>query len=209
MKTDRSRAIVQQACLIMVMVLGTSCASSTAPVSPPPGTQKAGEQALEVAAEKTAQVNPEELIEPGDALEVIVRRGAGEEKYATAVRANGVVTVAFVDIDVKGLTEAEAEKRIDEQLASVIRHPRVQVRLAQKGVTRVRNFYVLGEVKGPGKYPLARRMTLLQALGQGGGSTDVADLEKVIVISRRGGETPQVRVANLQSVLVRETSVPT
>jgi hypothetical protein len=44
-------------------------------------------------------------------------------------------------------------------------------------------------------------MTLLQAIGQGGGHTDVGDLEKVIVISRQG-ETPQVRLANLRSVLV-------
>lgn len=203
MRIDRAPVIMKRACVIAIMVLGTGCASSTPPSgSPPPGAQAGGGNAPDVVAAETAQVNPEELIEPGDTLDVIVRRGAGEEKYAAAVRANGLVTVAFVDIDVKGLTEAEAEKRIDEQLASVIRNPRAQVRLVQKGVTRVRNFYVLGEVKSPGKYPLGRRTTLLQALGLGGGYTDVADIGKVIIISRQG-ETPQVRVANLQSVLVR------
>src|SRR5438034_8024031 len=48
---------------------------------------------------------------------------------------------------------------------------------------------------------MSRRMTLLQAIGQGGGQTEMGDLEKVIVISRQG-ETPQIRLANLRSVLV-------
>ena len=144
---------------------------------------------------------PQEIIEPGDGLEVLIQRGAGEEKYTVPVRPNGIITVAFVDIDVKGLTESEAEARITEELTEVIRNPRILVRITQKGPTRPRNVYVLGEVKNPGKFPMARRMSLLQALGQAGGHTDVGDLEKVIVISRQG-ETPQVRLANLRSVLV-------
>ncbi len=146
-------------------------------------------------------VEPEDLIEPGDTLEVIVRRGAGEEKYTTTVRTNGLVTVAFTDIDVKGLTEAEAEARMNEKLAEVIRNPRVQVRLVQKGITRPMNFYIFGEVKNPNKYPLTKRLTLLQAISIGGGHSDIADLRKVVVIRQRG-ETPVVKVANLETVLV-------
>ena len=47
---------------------------------------------------------------------------------------------------------------------------------------------------------MARRMTLLQAIAQAGGLSEVGDLEKVIVISRQE-ETPQVRLANLRRVL--------
>ncbi|MGH7274025.1 MAG: hypothetical protein ACREIQ_06205, partial [Nitrospiria bacterium] len=43
-------------------------------------------------------------IGPGDALEVIVRRGAGEERYAPTVKEDGTVPVSFVDVSVKGLT---------------------------------------------------------------------------------------------------------
>ena len=190
--------------LILVTVIGVwaGCASSVPPDSLPPGGQGSAVDVTGVMPQSLSKLDPVELIEAGDTLEVIVQRGAGEEKYATYVRANGIITVAFVDIDVKGLTEAEAEARITEQLMPVIRNPRVSVRLTQKGVTRTMNFYIFGEVKGPGKYPLGRRATLLQALGQGGGNTEVADLEKVLVISRRG-DTPQIRVANVQSVLER------
>ncbi|MEW6544173.1 MAG: polysaccharide biosynthesis/export family protein [Nitrospirota bacterium] len=146
-------------------------------------------------------VDPNDLIDAGDTLEVIVRRGAGEEKYAATVRSNGTITVAFTDVDVKGLTEAESEARLNEKLAAVIRNPRVQVRIAQKGITRPKFFYILGEVKNPGKLPLDRNMTLLQAISAGGGHSEVADMRKVVTISRRG-EVPVVRVANLQTVLV-------
>jgi polysaccharide export outer membrane protein len=145
-------------------------------------------------------VDPEDLIQPGDVLEVVVRRGAGEEKYAATVRANGLISVAFTDIDVKGLTEAEAEERINKKLSVVIRNPSVQVRLVQKGITRPKNFFIVGEVKSAGKYPLGRRTTLLQAISQANGYTDIASLEKVVIISRRG-EASLIRVANLHQAL--------
>jgi polysaccharide biosynthesis/export protein len=184
--------------LVVVMGLWTGCASSVSPdalLADAEGRAGEGKGAMHPSAE------PKEIIEADDTLEVLVQRGAGEEKYTAPVRPNGIITVAFVEIDVKGLTEAEAEVRITEELTDVIRNPRVLVRITQKGSGRVRNFYILGEVRSPGKFPMARRMTLLQAIGQGGGQTDVGDLEKVIVISRQG-ETPQIRLANLRSVLV-------
>ena len=184
--------------LVVVMGLWAGCASSVSPdalLADAEGRAGQGKGAMHPSAE------PKEIIEAGDGLEILIQRGAGEEKYTVPVRANCIISVAFVDIDVKGLTEDEAEARITEELNDVIRNPRVLVRIAQKGPTRVRNFYILGEVRTPGKFPMARRMTLLQAIGQGGGHTDVGDLEKVIVISRQG-ETPQIRLANLRSVLV-------
>ncbi|MBI4400185.1 MAG: polysaccharide export protein [Nitrospirae bacterium] len=186
---------------ILVLSGWVGCASSTPMLPPPTGENERAGGPAQAALKQVPAAEPAELLEPGDTLEVIVRRGAGEEKYTASISANGIVTVALMDINVKGLTEAEAEARITEQLMSVIRNPRVQVRLIQKGVTRAKNFYILGEVKGPGKYPLGRRTTILQAIGQGGGYTDVADLEKIIVISRQV-DPPQIRVANIQQVLV-------
>lgn len=191
--------------LLLLMVICGSGVGCTSPGSLAPQFENklsTREAALHALIAQTPTVDPEDLIEPGDTLEVIVRRGAGEERYTTTVRANGLITVAFIDIDVKGLTEADAEARITEELQSVIRNPRVQVRIAQKAALRPKNFYVLGEVRNPGKYQLGRRTTLLQALSQANGFTDVAALDKVVIISRLG-EQPQIRVANLETVLVR------
>ncbi|MGH7474313.1 MAG: polysaccharide biosynthesis/export family protein, partial [Candidatus Methylomirabilales bacterium] len=196
-----SHTLTRLMMLVVAMGLWAGCASSISPdalLAQAEGRAGSGKGATNPAG---AQAEPKEIIEPGDGLEVLVQRGAGEEKFTAPVRGNGIITVAFVDIDVKGLTEDEAEARITEELTEVIRNPRVLVRITQKGPTRVRNFYVLGEVRNAGKFPMARRMTLLQAIGQAGGNTEVGDLEKVIVISRQG-ETPQVRLANLRTVLV-------
>src|SRR6266496_700507 len=71
-------------------------------------------------------------IEPGDSLEVVVRRGAGEERSIVTVRDNGRVYVGSLDVDVKNLTVSEAEARITEQAATIIRNPRVEVSIKQK-----------------------------------------------------------------------------
>lgn len=150
-----------------------------------------------------AKPNTELIIERGDTLEIIVRRGAGEEKYGVTVLSSGVVTVSFQDIKVDGLTEVEAEEQIRRELSKVIKNPRVQVRLAAKRPVKPKSFYIFGEVKAPGKFQLDRDSSLLHALGQAGGYSDVAALNKVVVISRpqTAAEAPVIRVANVQAFL--------
>lgn len=186
--------------LAVMLGLSVACAGST----PPPQDRVGGGPAvLGAKPPLAAKRDPETIIEPGDTLEIIVRRGAGEEKYVATVLTSGVVTVSFQDINVQGLTEIEAEARVAQELSAVIKNPRVQVRLAQKRPVRPKNFYIFGEVKAAGKYTLERNATLLHALGQSGGYTDVADLNKVVIISRskEDPENPVVRVANVQSFL--------
>src|SRR3989454_7962072 len=89
-------------------------------------------------------------IEPGDRLEVVVRRGAGEERSLVTVRDNGRVYVGSLDIDVKNLTVPEAETRITEQAATIIRNPRVEVSIKQKKVLlRKQRVFLLGGGTGP------------------------------------------------------------
>ncbi|MDE3226553.1 MAG: polysaccharide biosynthesis/export family protein [Nitrospirota bacterium] len=148
-------------------------------------------------------VEPEDFIEPGDQLEVVVRRGAGEEKYLAVVRANGEINVSFTVVNVRGLSEFEAEERINEKLAKVIRNPYTQVRVAQKGSSRRKYYYIIGELKKPGRHEWLRGVTLLTAISAGESFTDVAALDRVVLISKRPGqEQPLVRVANLQRTLI-------
>ena len=197
-------ARIASICVLAIFVVSL-CAGCKVPgsITPEFAESKAdADETLTALANQTPTVDPEDLIESGDTLEVVVRRGAGEEKYASTVRANGLITVSFMDINVKGLTEAQAESAVSNKLAGVIRNPRVQIRIAQKVVPRLKNYYVLGEVKTPGRLPLGRNMTLLQALTQAQGYTDVAALDKVVVISRLG-EKPSIRVVNLENVLAQ------
>ena len=72
-------------------------------------------------------------IEAGDTVEVVIRRGAGEEKYSSLVRENGSVSVGFMEVDVGGVTVAEAERRVQEAAKPFMREPRAQIAL-KKGL---------------------------------------------------------------------------
>ncbi|MCX5724457.1 MAG: polysaccharide export protein [Nitrospirae bacterium] len=185
--------------LLLLLGLSTGCAKS----SPLGKDQAEGLGAIGSVPRGAAKQDPDTIIEPGDTLEIIVRRGAGEEKYAATVLTSGVITVSFQDINVRGLTEVEAEARVARELSAVIKHPRVQVRLAQKRILKPKNFYIFGEVKSAGKQLMEKDATLLHALGQAGGYTDVAALDRVIVISRpkASADNPVIRVANVDRFL--------
>src|SRR5439155_7897177 len=133
-------------------------------------------------------------IEPGDSLEVVVRRGAGEERSLVTVRDNGRVYVGSLDIDVKNLTLPEAEARITEQAATIIRNPRVEVSIKQKKLQlRKQRVFLLGGgtgQPGTGQFlatgaakmaELDRKTTVGQLVAQAG-YNDLAVLDDVRVI---------------------------
>jgi len=148
-------------------------------------------------------------IEPGDSLEVVVRRGAGEERSLVTVRDNGRVYVGSLDIDVKNLTVPEAETRITEQAATIIRNPRVEVSIKQKKVLlRKQRVFLLGGGTG---YPatgaflaaggakmaeLDRKTTVGQLLAQVG-FNDYAVLDDIRVI-RGDARKPEIIPVDLQ-----------
>src|SRR5260370_32428876 len=132
-------------------------------------------------------------IEPGDRLEVVVRRGGGEERSRVTVRDNGRVYVGSLDIDVKNLTVPEAEARITEQAATIIRNPRIEVSIKQKKVLlRKQRVFLLGGGTGqPGTgaflttgaakmAELDRKTTVGQLLAQVA-FNDLAVLDDVLV----------------------------
>jgi len=128
-------------------------------------------------------------ITTGDVLEVVIRRGAGEEKYTGTVRDNGMLSVSFIDVNVKGLSLLDAEKKLTELLAPYIKEPRVQILFKQKVITD--RIYVFGEVNKPGVIPLEPGMTVVDALGKADGYTKAAYLPSVRVL-RGGGDRPEV-----------------
>ena len=140
-------------------------------------------------------------IGPGDVLEVIVRRGAGEERYTPTVKEDGTVPVSFVDVSVKGLTPGQAAARIEAALAELIKEPKVQVIVKQKAIT-TQKVLVLGEVKKPGVYPLSPGFTILQAIAGADSYTETAILEDVRII-RGGLAQPVILSSNIERLLKR------
>lgn len=161
----------------------------------PPGTAVPPLPKGDVYADETVPTS-ETPIETGDTLEVVIRRGAGEEKVSSIVRENGKISVGFMEVDVGGVTAAVAEARVQEAAAPYMRQPRVQV-LLKKKVLKVKRVFVLGDVKKPGMVPMPRHMTVLQAIAAADMYQETALLEEVLVI--RGGNLakPHILLADL------------
>ncbi len=135
-------------------------------------------------------------IETGDTLEVVIRRGAGEEKYSSLVRENGSVSVGFMEVPVGGVTVAEAERRVQDAARPFMREPRAQVMLKKK-LLKIKRVFIFGDVKKPGMIPMARNMTVLQALAAADNFYETALLEEIRVV--RGGDfaNPKILTADL------------
>ncbi len=135
-------------------------------------------------------------IETGDTLDIVIRRGAGEEKFSGIVRENGKISVGFMEVEVGGLTVAGAEQRVQEAAAPFMRQPRVQVALKKK-LLKVKRIFVFGDVKKPGMIPMARNMTVLQAIAAADAYHETALLEEIRIV--RGGDLarPSMLTADL------------
>jgi len=144
----------------------------------------------DVYADETVPTS-DTTIETGDTLEVIIRRGAGEEKFVSVVQENGKVSVGFMEVDVRGATGALAEARVQEAAVPYMRQPHVQV-LLKKKVLKVKRVFVFGDVKKPGMVPMQRHMTVLQALAAVDSYQETALMEEVRVI--RGGDLARPRI---------------
>src|SRR3989475_9071980 len=144
-------ASVSRAAGLLCVVLGLSFACSPIPYNTTSDSPFAAPVTPEDLYYEEAEQGPPR-IEPGDSLEVVVRRGGGEERSLVTVRENGRVYVGSLDIEVKNLNTSEAEARITEQAATLIRNPRVEVSIKQKRIQlcKQRVFLLGGGIGGPG-----------------------------------------------------------
>ena len=104
------------------------------------------------------------------------------------VSSDGIITYPLLGrVKVGGLTIPEVEKALLDLLGKdYLVNPQVTVFVQEYGT-----IYVIGEVHTPGPYPLKPHMSLMSALAMAGGITDLAALDKVIVI-RKEGDSKQV-----------------
>jgi protein involved in polysaccharide export with SLBB domain len=185
---------VAAACAVGLLLL-TGCRNPGQSSLPPSAVSSAGQTVPplpkgDVYADETVPT-AETPIETGDTLEIVIRRGAGEEKFSGVVRENGKISVGFMEVDVGGVTAAEAERRVQEAAKPFMRDPRVQVTLKKK-LLKVKRVFVFGDVKKPGMIPMARHMTVLQALSAAEAYQETALLEEIRVI--RGGDLSKPRI---------------
>ncbi|RYD22966.1 MAG: hypothetical protein EOP88_05995 [Verrucomicrobiaceae bacterium] len=182
-----------QACLagslsLLMAVVSTSCGD----LNPPPPVPS------EVSRSK-----PSSTLAAGDEINVTFS-GAPELNTKQKIQANGKVSLPTVgDVSAAGKSITSFQSQLTSLYGPHLQDPTVIVSLeaASAGV------YVSGEVLRPGKIPLDRPMTALEAVMEAGGFTKFANPKQVIVVRNQGGRN-QRYVLNMNDALSGAESSP-
>ncbi len=103
------------------------------------------------------------------------------------VSPDGAITFPYIGkVVVKGLTLMQIQENIQTRLADYMKYPVVTVSLRE---SRSRMFFVYGEVKIPGAYPIQQNMSVLRAVSMAGGFTPVAATNEVKILRAKADQS--------------------
>jgi polysaccharide biosynthesis/export protein len=183
--TPRIWSVLAQAmtCVLAAFVmLATSGCETNAPTAPIPASASAA--------------RPSGTLAPGDEITVTFS-SAPELNTKQKIQPNGKVSMPTIgDVTASGRTINSLQSTLTSLYQPHLQDPTVVVSLesAAAGV------YVSGEVLRPGKIPLDRPMTALEAVMEAGGFTKFANPKQVIVVRNEKGRT-QRYVLNMNNAL--------
>jgi polysaccharide export outer membrane protein len=130
------------------------------------------------------------VIQPRDTIVVHVR----DQPTMTGeflVREDGAYLQPWLGtVTVGQRTTAEVAAELQGRLESLVVKPQVTVSIAKAAPVRVN---VVGEVKTPGVYELARDRTVMGALAAAGWLTDFASKDRIFVIRSGGDQEMRIR----------------
>lgn len=125
------------------------------------------------------------LIGAGDILQINVWREPEASVPSTVVRPDGKISLPLIsDVAVVGLTPKQAEVMLARELGRFITGAHVTVVMTAINSKKV---YLVGAVKTEGPLAYTYRMSVLQAISEGGGLTDYAKRKKIYVLRTQNG----------------------
>ncbi len=121
------------------------------------------------------------VIGPQDVLAINVWREP-EISRTVPVRPDGMISLPLVgEMKASGLTPPELRDKVAQELKAYLSNPEVAVIVQQ---VNSQKFNIVGTVLRPGSYPLAKPMTVLDAIALGGGFGPWAKVKKIYVLRR-------------------------
>ncbi len=139
---------------------------------------------------------PDGFLVAGDEIRVSFS-GAPELNMKQKIRANGRISIPAVgDVSAAGMSLTGLQAQVTSLLRPHLQDPTVIVSMESASAS----VYVSGEVMRPGKVPLDRPMTVLEAVMEAGGFTKFANPKQVIVVRNEGGRN-QRYVLNMSETL--------
>jgi protein involved in polysaccharide export with SLBB domain len=132
-------------------------------------------------------------IGPGDILEITYWEANVPKKEEIVIRPDGKISFGFVeDLPVNGLTVTQLDDLLTKHIRKFIRKPRIDIIVKEYNSKFITLLGAIGgrnvSAKGPGKYLLKGKTTLIEKLTMAGGPSVNADLSNVS-IRRKNGES--------------------
>lgn len=128
----------------------------------------------------------------GDVLEIITWKEPDFSRDEIIVRIDGNISFPLLnDIPAAGKTPVELKNDIETRLKDYVSDPNVTITVKDASSKR---FYILGEVKKTGEYPLIKNLTVLQAFAIAGGFTEWASKKEIILFRKENGKTTSIRI---------------
>ena len=122
----------------------------------------------------------------GDILNIVTWKELDFSRDDVMVRTDGKISFPLLgDVQAAGRTPMEIRKEIESGLKDYVENPIVTVTVKN---SLSQKFYILGEVKKTGEYPLIKGLTVLQAFAIAGGFTDWASKKEIILLRYENGK---------------------
>ena len=146
------------------------------------------------SAAALAPVNPDYLIGPGDAVNIIVWRNP-EVSMSVPVRPDGKITTPLVeDLPAAGKTSTQLARDIEQALGKFIQQPVVTVVVTNFVGNFGEQVRVIGQAARPQALPYRKEMLLMDVLIAVGGVTEFAAGNKASIVRTVDGKQEKLTV---------------
>ena len=170
-------------CLSLILVFNSQQVCSGAEENPTSSKSKPDESGKKWSSWVSADAYK---IGSGDILEIITWKEPDFSRGEILVRTDGKISFPLLgDVQAAGRSSLEIKKDIEKGLKDYVANPIVTVTVKNPGSQK---FYILGEVKKTGEYPLIKGLTVLQAFAVAGGFTDWASKKEIILLRYENGK---------------------
>lgn len=146
-----------------------------------PATSVSVPESVKTVSGHNAIAFDEFVIGPGDVLAINVWKEA-EISKVIPVRSDGRISLPLIgELQASGTTPKQLEAEITRRLKDYVADPTVTVVVQE---IRSQKINVLGMVSHPGSFPLAKPMTVIDAIATAGGFRDFAKQKDVYVLHK-------------------------
>jgi polysaccharide export outer membrane protein len=198
---DSVTLVVLPACLSILLSPAWAAGASdnkAAQKEPDKGGLSSKSPTQVTAVPQTKASKDEYVIGPEDVLAINVWKEP-EISRSVPVRPDGKISLPLVgDLPASGLTADKLRDNIAAKLKEYISDPEVIVIVQE---IRSRTFNIVGKVGKPGSYPMAKPMTVLDAIAVAGGFLDFAKTTKVYVLRREVNGSRKILPFNYKLVI--------